>query len=102
MVCCLTLAELRRLALRGVIEAADADLLKEAVMAVCDVVWIDGPDLLERAARLSHGVGVPLVDALIVAAAEGRGAVEVWTADGDLLRCTRDTFRVRLLSPARS
>lgn len=99
LVSCLVLTELRRLALRGLIETSDADLLSEAVGAVCQVTWIDRPEVLQRAAHLAHGAGLPLVDALIVAGLESEGASEIWTTDGDLVRCDREGFRVRLLKP---
>lgn len=92
-------AELRRLALRGLIETKDADLLKEAVGAVCQVLRIDRPEIPERAAHIAHGAGLPLVGALVVAGLETEGASEVWTTDGDFVRCDRDSFRVRLLKP---
>jgi len=97
VVSCLSLAELRRLGLRGHLEAQDADLLLEAIPAVCEVVWLDSPEALERAAHLSHGTGLPLVDALIVASLEAAGATEVWTTDADLERCQRQGMPMRLL-----
>lgn len=100
VVCCVSLTELRRLGLRGALEMPDVDLLWEAIPAVCTLVWLDTPAVLERAARLSHGEGLPLVDALILAGLEAGGAGEVWTTDADLVRCARPDLRVHRLPSA--
>jgi predicted nucleic acid-binding protein len=65
VVSCLTLFELERLGLKKVIEGA-ATLL-EAIPAVCKVLWLQEPETLSRAAALSHGLGIPVVDSLILA-----------------------------------
>ncbi|HAR69357.1 MAG TPA: hypothetical protein DCR99_06960, partial [Thermus scotoductus] len=52
----------------------------------------------ERTVRLSHGLHLPLVDALILATALEGGAKEIWTADADLARY-EGTLRVVLLRP---
>ncbi|ETN89548.1 MAG: type II toxin-antitoxin system VapC family toxin [Thermus sp.] len=79
----LSSVELLRLALKGALDREDAELLLQAIPAVCRVVWPDWA-IGERAARLSHGLHLPLVDALILATALEAGAKELWTADRDL------------------
>ncbi|BDG17793.1 PIN domain-containing protein [Thermus brockianus] len=64
----LSLVELLRLGLKGALARQDAELLLKAIPAVCRVVWPDW-GIGERAARLSHGLHLPLVDALILATA---------------------------------
>lgn len=81
----LSLVELLRLGLKGALARQDAELLLKAIPAVCRVVWPDW-GIGERAARLSHGLHLPLVDALILATALEGGAKEIWTADADLAR----------------
>mgnify|MGYP002700860766 CR=1 FL=1 len=49
------------------------------------MVWPDWT-IGERAARLSHGLYLPLVDALVLATALEAGARELWTTDADLAR----------------
>ena len=88
-VSCLTLYELDRVALRGALDRAAADLLLAELPALCRVVWLDasaGPDLLRRAARLSHGVGLAMADALILASLLDAGAESVYTTDHDFER----------------
>ncbi|WP_038044077.1 type II toxin-antitoxin system VapC family toxin [Thermus tengchongensis] len=79
----LSLVELLRLALKGALDREDGELLLKAIPAVCRVVWPDW-GIGERAARLSHGLHLPLVDALILATALEAGAKELWTADQHL------------------
>ncbi|GAA5337549.1 type II toxin-antitoxin system VapC family toxin [Thermus antranikianii] len=93
----LTLVELLRLGLKGALAREDAELLLKAIPAVCRVVWPDW-GIGERAARLSHGLHLPLVDALILATALEAGAGEIWTADADLARY-EGKLRVVLLRP---
>jgi predicted nucleic acid-binding protein len=79
----LSLVELLRLSLKGAIGRKDAELLLDAIPAVCRVVWPDWT-VGERSARLSHGLALPLVDALVLATALEAGAEELWTTDAHL------------------
>ncbi|GLV49271.1 hypothetical protein TJA_23720 [Thermus sp. LT1-2-5] len=79
----LSLIELLRLALKGALPKKDVNLLLQAIPAVCRVVWPDGR-IGERAARLSHGLSLPLVDALILATALEAGARVLYTTDAHL------------------
>jgi predicted nucleic acid-binding protein len=79
----LSLVELLRLSLKGAIGREDAGLLLDAIPAVCRVVWPDWT-VGERSARLSHGLALPLVDALVLATALEAGAEELWTTDAHL------------------
>ena len=81
----LSLVGLLRLGLKGALAKEDAELLLQAIPAVCRVVWPDWTTG-ERAARLSHGLYLPLVDALVLATALEAGARELWTTDADLGR----------------
>jgi predicted nucleic acid-binding protein len=88
-VSCLTLYELDRVALRGALDRAAVDLLLSELPALCYVVWIGdahGPELLRRAARLAHGTGLAMADALILASLLDAGAGTVYTTDSDFER----------------
>ena len=89
------LVELLRLSLRGAIGRKDAGLLLDAIPAVCRVVWPDWT-VGERSARLSHGLALPLVDALVLATALEAGAEELWTTDAHLTAYEGRTRVVRL------
>lgn len=92
----LTLVELLRLGLRGAVAREDVDLLLQAIPALCRVVWPDWKTG-ERAARLSHGLGIPIIDALVLATALEAGAVELWTADTHLLAYQGKELQVKLI-----
>jgi predicted nucleic acid-binding protein len=66
-VSCLTIFELKRLSLKKAIDEETTDLLIDAILSICKVTWIDGKEILLMGANLSHGLGIPAVDALILA-----------------------------------
>jgi len=82
VVSCLTLFELERLGLKNAIGGA-ATLL-EAIPAVCEVLWIQEPDTLSKAAALSHGLGIPSIDSLILAGFLASKAHTIYTTDRHL------------------
>jgi len=67
VVSCLTLYEIKRLANKGAIESVAAATLMEAIVGMTKVIWIGNREILEAAAGLSHGLGIPSIDALILA-----------------------------------
>lgn len=81
---CLSLYELEKLGLRGAIEKTAAETLVEDLPHICSVVWLDGPAILGRAARIAHGHGLAMADAIILASLVEAGATEVYTTDPDL------------------
>ena len=87
---CITLFELERLGLRGGVLPRDvADGLVRSLPATCRVVWLgadDGADRLHRAARLAHGNGLAMADAIILASLLDAGATTVYTTDSDFER----------------
>ncbi len=80
----ITVFELRRLALRGVIsrEFCDAffEAFKEGVCEVRELNW----KVLEEAAYISHGTGMSAVDSLIYTCC--KDCMEIYTTDGDFLK----------------
>ena len=86
---CLTLFELDRLGLRGVVERGPAEALARALPQTCRVVWLgepDGADRLRRAVRLGHGNGLAMADAVILTSLLDAGATTVYTTDSDFER----------------
>lgn len=79
LVSCLTLFELERLGLKKAIEGAET--LLEAIPAVCTILWIQEPDTLSKAAALSHGLGIPAVDSMILAGFLTLMAQTIYTTD---------------------
>lgn len=87
VVSCLSLFELERLGLKGAIERAD--ILLEAIPAVCKVEWLMDTDVIGRGARLSHGMGIPAVDSLILASMEVHGVTTIYSTDRHFERYQR-------------
>lgn len=87
---CVTLFELERLGLRGGALPRDvAEGLVGSLPITCRVVWIGpdgGADRLHRAARLAHGNGLAMADALILTSLLDAGAQTVYTTDADFTR----------------
>ncbi len=68
-----------------------AALRATAAMQQGQVVELDAT-LAINAAKLSHDLGLPLADSIILATAKARGAV-LWTQDGDFEGMTGVEFR---------
>jgi predicted nucleic acid-binding protein len=81
IVSCLSIFELKRLSLKGVVDDETADTLVEAIRSICKVVWLDGDEALLMGANLSHGLGIPAVDALILAGFLMSNANTIYTTD---------------------
>ena len=99
VVSCITLFELARLGLRGVIPHTVVEALVGAIPTVCAVVWLDaevGADRLDRAARRAHGVGLALADAIILTSLLDADVETVYTTDSDFERYDGATTIVRL------
>ncbi|MDW8358204.1 type II toxin-antitoxin system VapC family toxin [Thermus sp.] len=62
-----------RLSPKGALPGGDGEPLLQAIPGVCRAVW-PGWSMGERAARLSHGLALPLVDAPVLATALEAGA----------------------------
>lgn len=94
VVSCLSLFELDRLGLKGKIERRAAETAQDAIVAVCEVVWINSLENLREAARIAHGAGIPAVDALILAGLLAAGAERILTTDSDLMRYRRKGLKI--------
>jgi len=96
-VSCLTLYELNRLALKGKLSGSSINAVVEALVNASVVVWITDADVCRRAASLSHELGIPSVDALILSCLAGKGVQEIYTTDRHLALCRAAGVVVRLL-----
>ena len=77
----ITLFELERLALKGKIEKDACDVLIQAVEGICTIGWLHSRDILSTGARLSHGLGVPAMDALILSWFVTSDVTVIYTTD---------------------
>jgi predicted nucleic acid-binding protein len=96
-VSCLTLFELFRLADRGAIDREVIEKLTEGIAGMCDVAWIDEPETLRRGSALSHGLGIPAMDALILSGFLKFHAAVIYTTDSHIVRYKKDGVRVVVL-----
>jgi hypothetical protein len=81
MVSCLSLFEIERLGMKGAIRGAEVIL--ESISGLCSVVWLDG-EIMSRGARLSHGLGIPAIDSLILASFVVGDCAVIYTTDSHL------------------
>lgn len=90
----LTLFEIERLGLKGRLKTSGAIL--EAIHAVTLVVWPDR-EILSFAARLSHGLGIPALDSMILASLVSSEVTEIYTTDPHLEAYASNQVKVRNL-----
>lgn len=84
VVSCLSLYELERLGFKGLVQKKAAETLVEELPYLCEVAWLNEPALLRRAARIAHGNGLAMADALILVSLIEAGVEEIYTTDSDL------------------
>jgi predicted nucleic acid-binding protein len=94
---CLTLFELRRLAMAGKVQSEAADAVIEALLGISRIAWLDQADLMERAASLSHGLRLPAMDALILTGLLAAGATDIYTTDRHLTIFKKKGVRIHRL-----
>ena len=82
---CLSIFELKRLALKGLMDSKAVDTVIEASYAICQVIWLDHKEPLLSGAKLSSGLGIPAVDALILASLLMSGAQTIISTDSHLV-----------------
>ena len=83
-VSCLTLFELKRLSLKGKMDSKSTGILISGITSVCRIVWLDEEDILLLGATLSHGLGIPAIDSLILAGFVKYNTEVIYTTDSDL------------------
>ncbi len=93
----ISLFEVERLGLKGKLKNVEAVL--DAINDVTSVVWLD-QEILSNAARLSHGLGIPAVDSLILASLVSIDCSEIYTTDSHLEAYPHNGITVRNLRKA--
>ena len=83
-VSCLTLYELKRLSLKGVMELDAVNTVLEAIGAVCKVVWVDKTEILTAAATISQSYGIHAIDSLILAGLASSKVKMIYTTDSHI------------------
>lgn len=91
---CLTLFELRRLALKGALGSGAVDNLIDNIQSLCRISWLDTVEVHDAAAGLAHGLGIPAVDALLLAGLLAGGAEIIYTTDAHLEKYNKKGVRI--------
>jgi predicted nucleic acid-binding protein len=82
----MTVFEIRRHAFRGTLDRNFADDAILVIETTFTRAGVDDLEVLDRAARIAHGMGLAAADALIAASLEHVGCLEFYTADSDFER----------------
>ncbi len=86
VVSCLTLYELKRLSLKGVIDPDTLNVLHEAITGISKVAWLDKAEILRDAAAISHSHGIHGIDSLILASLASLNPRMILTTDSHIER----------------
>ena len=78
-----SLFELTRHGLVGRLDPSFTETILEQADVAYEQACVDPTDVLSRAARITHGTGLPMADALIAASLEHVGADTLYTSDSD-------------------
>jgi predicted nucleic acid-binding protein len=93
-VSCLTFFELKRLSLRGVLEQDAVNKLIDNIISLCRISWLDNVEIHNIAASLSHGLGIPAIDSLILAGFVLNGSETTYTTDSHMERYVKKGVQV--------
>ena len=91
---CLTLFELERLSLRGRIKLNITKTLLEIIQGTCKIIWLDSKNILSLGAKLSHSLGIPTVDSLILAGFIISDVNIIYTTDSDFEAYKRKEVKI--------
>jgi predicted nucleic acid-binding protein len=93
-VSCLTIFELKRLSLRGALEQDAVNKLIDNIMSLCHISWLNNIEIHDVAAGLSHGLGIPAVDSLILAGFVLNGSETIYTTDSHMEKYVKKGVQV--------
>lgn len=95
---CISLYELKKLALKGSIDNHSVDISLEAIKNTCSIAWLDDPEIFMTAANLSHGLGLHMSDALILSGFIKYNATTIYTVDPHLCLYKKRGIHIILLN----
>ena len=96
---CLTLYELKKLSLSDSIPLETGATLIHSIMSFCSVSWLDNLQAHELAAALSHDLGIPGIDSLILAGLVTSNANKIYTTDKHMMIYNNKATPVILITP---
>jgi len=98
VVSCLTLYELKRLSLKGIIESNAIDIITEAIRAICRIAWLDNTEILLDAATISHSHNIHAMDSLILASLFTLNVKTIYTTDSHMEKYKKKSVNMILMS----
>jgi predicted nucleic acid-binding protein len=98
VVSCISLYELKKLALKGSIDGHSVDTLLEAIKNICNIAWLDNSDVFMSAANLSHGLGLHMSDSFILSGFIKYNATTIYTVDPHLSLYKKKGVNIVLLN----
>jgi predicted nucleic acid-binding protein len=63
-------------------------------MSLCHISWLDNVEIHNLAASLSHGLGIPAVDSLILAGFITNGSETIYTTDSHMAKYVKKGIHV--------
>ncbi|MBI2567615.1 MAG: type II toxin-antitoxin system VapC family toxin [Candidatus Schekmanbacteria bacterium] len=97
VVSAITLYEIQRLALRGLLREEYARTALESIPVICEVVWLDTLDRLRRAASLAQGLNLLATDSFVLAACIERCCSDIYTTDSSFAAYKKNGVVVHVL-----
>jgi len=91
---CLTIFELKRLSLRGAVEEKAVDELIDNITTLAHICWLDDVEIHKTAASLSHGLGIPAIDSLILAGFILNDSEIIYTTDSHIEKYVKKGVQV--------
>jgi hypothetical protein len=79
---------------KGALAPDAVSSLIDHILSLCRIAWIDNLEIHDVAAGLSHGLGIPAVDSLILAGFLVNGSETIYTTDAHLEKCIKKGVRV--------
>jgi predicted nucleic acid-binding protein len=93
----LSLFELRRLSMAGLLEKDFIDVVIQNIPSFCTVCWLDNVEIHDFAAGLSRDLGISAMNSLILAGLILSGAETIYTTDSRMeLYANRGVTVVRI------
>lgn len=90
----MTLLEIQRLGFKGVIPRQGVGPVMEALKLTCELVFPDHAKFYAQAAQISHGEGMPAVDALILSTFLDQKCDHIYTTDSHFLNYKRKGLKI--------
>jgi len=78
-----SLFELSRHGLKGHLDPSFTESVVEQADVAYEQAVVDPVNVVDRAARITHGMGLPMADAMIAASLETVGCDRLYTGDSD-------------------